>query len=236
MDKSIGMIRTAVGKKLLVAATGLVLLLFLVGHVTGNLKAFLGNNADGVPEIDVYGQFLRTVGEPAVPAYSILWLARVVLLTCLVVHVILVIQLASGNLAARPIRYVQYHPKAASWTGRTMMVSGVLLLIFVVFHILHFTTGTIRLGKFEHGQVYSNLYYSFRQPLVSLLYIGFMLVVGMHVHHGTWSFFQTWGLDSPDRNKRLRQVAIVVAVGLLVGFSLVPLAFMSGVMPLPGAR
>lgn len=233
MDKPLRLRQTSIGKKLLIAGTGLVWLGFLVGHMTGNLKAFLGNDAAGTPEIDVYAHFLRTVGSPLVPEQFLLWTARMVLLVCLLVHVVLVLQLAQQNRAARPIPYARFRHQASSLAARTMLVTGLLLLVFLAFHILHFTTGTVRLGAFEHGKVYHNLYHSFRQPLVAIVYLASMVLVGLHVWHGGWSLFQTWGLDSPDRNKLWRGLAWILAIGLGLGFALVPLMFLAGVMPVP---
>ncbi len=235
MDKPLRLPQTSLGKKLLIAATGLVWLLFLVGHMTGNLKAFLGTDAAGVPEIDVYGHFLRTVGSPLVPEQFLLWTVRIVLLVCLVVHVVLVLQIVQQNRAARPIPYSRFQYRASSVAARSMLVTGLLLLVFLVFHVLHFTTGTIRLGTFEHGKVYQNLYYSFRQPAVAIVYLATMVLVGLHVLHGGWSLFQSWGLDSPDRNAFFRGLAWVLALALGIGFALVPLMFLAGVMPAPPA-
>ncbi len=224
-----------VGKKLIVAFTGLILLLYLVGHMAGNLKSLLGADPSGVPAIDVYAKFLRTIGEPLVPYGAILWAARAVLLTSLLVHVVVVLQLTVANRSARPISYAQYRTRASSLAAKSMMVSGIAILVFVVLHILHLTTGTIRVGAFEHGTVYANVYHSFRNPVVSLLYLAMMLVVGLHVLHGGWSLFQTWGLDNPNRNQFLRRTAVILAMAIALGFSLVPLLFMFGILPEPAA-
>ena len=224
-----------VGKKLIVAFTGLILLLFLLGHVTGNLKALFGADPNGIPAIDTYGKFLRTMGEPIVPYGALLWAARTVLLSSLVVHVVVVFQLTAANRTARPIQYSQYRTRASSFAAKSMMFTGVAILVFIALHVLHLTTGTIRFGAFEHGRVYANLYYSFRQPVVALVYMAMMLAVGLHILHGSWSFFQTWGIDNPDRNWMLRRSAVVIALAITIGFSLLPLLFMFGILPEPSA-
>lgn len=224
-----------VGKKLIAAITGLILLLFLLAHMAGNLKAFTGADAEGIPHIDVYAEFLRSVGEPAIPYGTVLWATRLILLISLVLHVVVVVQLAIANRAARPVRYEVYRTRASSFAAKSMMFTGLAILLFVVFHILHLTTGTIQVGPFKHGQVYANLYYSFRQPIVAIGYLLMMLLVGVHLLHGGWSLFQTWGLDQPGRNRALRRTALIVALLIALGFSSLPLLFMFGILPEPSA-
>ncbi len=222
---------STIGKKFIVAVTGIVLLLFLLGHVAGNLKVFTGVNSEGVFAIDEYGEFLRTAGHPLLPDYFALWSARIVLLACVVLHVVVVIQLATRNAAARPVKYARSEKVASTWPARLMMVSGLLILGFIVFHILHFTTGTIKLGDFEEGKIHHNLAQSFAIWPVSLGYTLVMLVLGFHLYHGIWSLFQTLGFDNPDRNRMLRATAMVLTVGIVVGFISVPLSFLTGLVP-----
>lgn len=222
---------STIGKKLVAAITGIVLFGFLLGHVAGNMKVFTGTSPDGVPHIDQYGQFLKVIGEPMLPAMFGLWGARAVLLIALILHVTAVTQLALLNNEARPVNYIRSKKKAASLPALWMMFSGLLILAFIIFHILHFTTGTIELGKFEHGYVYNNLSNSFANPLVAGGYIVVMIVLGFHLNHGVWSLFQTLGLDNPDRNKFLRIAATGITVAIVLGFIAVPLSFMSGQMP-----
>ncbi len=224
---------STIGKKAIAAVTGLVLLGFLIGHVAGNLKVFTGSSPNGVPHIDEYGRFLRVVGEPILPEMLGLWIARAVLLVSLILHVVVVAQLAIHSKTARPTKYVRNHKVASSWAARYMMYSGLLILAFVIFHILHFTTGTIRLGEFAHGAVYSNLFHSFSLWPVALAYVAVMCVLGLHLYHGIWSMFQTLGLDNPDRNQALRKFAVILTIALVVGFAAVPISFMFGVNPEP---
>ena len=136
-----------------------------------------------------------------------------------------------ASAEARPIGYVKTKRRAASLPALWMMFSGGLILVFVIFHILHFTTGTIQIGEFEHGYVYNNLAASFANPLVAIGYALVMVVLGFHLNHGIWSLFQTLGLDNPDRNKPLRLLATGITVAIVLGFIAVPIAFMSGNMP-----
>ena len=224
---------TTIGKKFVAAITGLILFGFLLGHVAGNLKVFTGTTHDGVPHIDEYGHFLRIAGAPMVPEQFVLWSARAVLLISLILHVVAVSQLALLSQDARPVNYVRSKKRAATLPALYMMFSGLLILGFVIFHIFHFTTGTIKIGEFAHGYVYSNLYNSFANPLVAIGYILVMVVLGFHLNHGVWSLFQTLGLDNPDRNKMLRLASTGLTIALIVGFIAVPLSFMLGIMPEP---
>jgi succinate dehydrogenase / fumarate reductase cytochrome b subunit len=225
--------QTSIGKKFIAAVTGLILFGFLVGHMAGNLKVFTGNSAAGVPDIDKYGHALRELGSPLVPEQAILWTARAVLLLSFILHIVVVIQLAQHSSQARPVAYVKSRKRAASLPAQWMMYSGLLILAFVIFHILHFTTGTIRLGTFQHGYIYNNLQSSFTRIPVAALYLGMMIVLGFHLFHGVWSLFQTLGLDNPDRNSALRWFAIISTLLISLGFALVPASFILGVMPGP---
>ena len=120
--------------------------------------------------------------------------------------------------------------KAATLPALYMMFSGTLILGFIIFHILHFTTGTIQIGEFEHGYVYNNLASSFGHWWVALFYIFVMVVLGFHLNHGIWSLFQTLGLDNPDRNQLLRMLATGLTVAIILGFIAVPLSFMTGIL------
>ena len=219
---------SSVGKKVIVAITGFVLVLYVVAHMLGNLKAFQGIGADGAA-IDHYAEWIRDVGEPVIPHEGVLWLVRIVLLTCFVVHIVGVIQLARRNSAARPAG----HPApriARSLSARTMLVGGLFLLAFVVFHILHFTTGTIDPGSFAEGAVYSNLNDAFSSPFFLLIYVAAAVVLGFHLRHAIWSTVQTAGWDKPNRNPTFRRASTFLAVAVAVGFAAMPLAFWTKVL------
>ena len=233
MNRLANIVSTSIGKKAIAAVTGIVLFLFLVGHVTGNLKVFAGQEANKVPSIDEYAHFLRVLGHPILPPGFGLWGARIFLLLCLVAHVVVVALLALQNKRARPIKYAKSTKVASTWAAQWMMYSGLLILGFVVFHILHFTTGTIQIGKFTYGTVYANLFASFKLWPVATVYVVAVIVMGVHLYHGVWSLFQTLGLDNPDRNRILRQFAMVMTVLIVVGFCVVPIAFAVGLMATP---
>lgn len=233
MTRLTSLYRTSIGKKFIASITGLVLFLFLIGHMAGNLKSFTGTTVNGVPHIDQYAHFLTVMGEPMIPAMVGLWTTRIVLLICLVLHVAVVTQLAMENAAARPVGYLHSKKIAASLPAQWMLFSGFLILAFIIVHVLHFTTGTIRVGDFEHGRVYSNLWHSFTHPLVAIGYSIAMIFLGLHLWHGVWSMFQTWGWDNADRNRGLRIFAMTATIIIVVGFIAVPLTFLSGVMGQP---
>jgi succinate dehydrogenase / fumarate reductase cytochrome b subunit len=225
--------RSTLGKKAIVAVTGLILVGYLLAHAAGNLKVFLPSPVPGEPDIDVYAEFLRTVGEPLLPRTGLLWTVRVVLLLSLVLHVVCVTQLALANRGARRTSYERRRYLATTLSGRLMLTSGVLLFVFVVFHVLHFTTGTVDPANFEAGEVYANLYRAFAGWAFVALYVVAVALVALHLYHGIWSTFQSLGLDRPERNRLLRATATVISILLFLGFSAVPLAFVSGAMSLP---
>jgi succinate dehydrogenase / fumarate reductase, cytochrome b subunit len=219
------LLRTAVGLKFVVAVTGLVLFGWVAMHMLGNLKTFLGPE-----EIDAYAAGLKTLGAPFVPHGFALWGVRILLLFCVVLHVGAAAKLSAGNRAARPVPYAQYVAQESTFAARFMMVSGAVLLLYVVLHVLHLTTGTILPESFEEGRVYDNLSRSFRMGTVALFYVGAVAVLALHLYHGVWSLFQTLGLDNPDRNRKLRAFAALSAIGLFAGFAAVPLAFLVGTL------
>ncbi len=237
MQRMTRFLSSTLGIKAVVAVTGVILFGFVVLHMIGNLKAFTGSDLDGVPHIDEYAHFLRTMGAPMLPHGFALWATRLVLFVALVLHVVMVIGLQRRNRAARPVGY-HHRPvrEVSSVAARTMLVSGVLILVFVIVHVLQFTTGTIQLTPIVPEQVYTNLYNAFAVWFIALFYVVAMGLLGFHLYHGVWSLFQTLGLDNPDRNRMLRLSAAIAAVGLVVGFSSVPLLFTLGLMPAPAGQ
>lgn len=236
MNRLTAIYTSNLGKKVIAAVTGLILFGFLAGHVAGNLKVFTGSTAEGVPHIDEYAHHLKVLGVPMVPKESVIWGARLVLLASVLLHITVVIQLAMHSAEARPVGYVKTKRKLASLGALYMMFSGGLIAFFIVFHILHFTTGTVQFGEFVHGEVYRNIYNSFSADYwyIALFYAVTMVVIGTHLNHGIWSMFQTLGFDNPDRNQILRWGTTVVTVLIIAGFIAIPLGFLSGVMPTPG--
>ena len=233
MKRFLMLYRSVLGKKAIVAVTGAIMLGFLILHVVGNLKTFLPDAGPGVPDIDFYSQYLRSMGEPILPHLAALWIFRVVLTGAAVLHVVCVFQLALLNRRARPVGYDRVEYMEVTTSGRFMLITGTLLLVFLVFHLLQFTTGSIDAARFIHGAVYRNLHLAFHEWHYVALYLIALAALGLHLYHGTWSFFQSLGLDNPDRNRGLRRFAIVIAVALPLTFASVPIAFFVGMMKPP---
>lgn len=226
--------RSTVGKKIVMALTGLVLIGFVAGHMAGNLKIFAGADPiTGVYKIDHYAEFLHEMGADLFGHEGVLWIVRVVLLVCVVLHALSGIQLARLNRAAKPAGYKVCAYRSANAASRTMLYGGLFLIAFITFHILHLTTGTLHYRGFVEEQVYANVYSAFQSPLLVGFYVASMAALGLHLYHGTWSCFQTLGVDTPRWNGPIRAVAKVAAVVIFVGFSAVPLAVASGILPAP---
>ncbi|EGX55033.1 cytochrome b subunit [Streptomyces zinciresistens K42] len=215
---------STVGKKTVMAVSGLTMLLYLIVHMAGNLKIFFG--ADTFNE---YARWLRTVGAPFLHEEWALWLVRVVLVVAVVAHAVSAYQLSRRDLRARPDKYV--HKKArASYATRTMRWGGVILGLFIVWHILDLTTGTVHPGGFQAGRPYENIVDTFSTWYGNVIYIVAMLALGLHVRHGFWSAAQTLGAGSRTRDRALKGVANVLALLLTVGFLAVPVGVMTGVV------
>ncbi len=219
--------RSTIGKKVVAAVTGACLLLFLIGHMTGNLKAFAG-----AEKLDAYAHFLRTFGSEMFGYAGFLWLARIGLFACLVLHVWTVAQLRLRNVAARGSEYQSIKYRSANAASTSMWYTGLFILVYVVYHISHLTIGTTH-PSFVEGKVYQNVYVAFSSPLAVMIYSIAMIAISFHLYHGAWSLFQTLGLDNPDRNLVLRRVAKFGAILICLGFLSVPLGVFLGVLPNP---
>ncbi|MBA2239711.1 MAG: succinate dehydrogenase cytochrome b subunit [Solirubrobacterales bacterium] len=222
---------STIGKKIVVAVSGSILGLYLIVHMLGNLKGFQGPGG-GEPEIDVYGEWLREVGSPALPEQGALWVVRAILLLALVLHVVAIVQLSRRNLAAKPKGHRPPRIQR-SLASRTMLLSGLVLLAFVVFHVLQFTTATIQTTPIVEGEVYANLYAAFQEWYFVVFYVVSMGLLALHLRHGAWSLTQTMGWDKPNRNPTLRRTATALAVVVSLGFAAVPLGFWLGIVPEP---
>ncbi|OKI05260.1 succinate dehydrogenase [Streptomyces sp. CB02923] len=213
--------RSTVGKKTAMAVSGVVMLLYLVAHMLSNLKIFFGPD-----ELNGYAHWLRTVGEPFLHHEWFLWIARVVLLAAVVTHGVAAFQLSRRDIRARPSKYA-HRKRRTSYATRTMRWGGVILALFIVWHILDLTTLTVN-PRAEAGHPYQNLIASFDRWPVTTLYIVAMLALGLHVRHGFWSAAQTLGVGSAARDRVLKTVANLLALVLTAGFVAVPVAVVTG--------
>jgi succinate dehydrogenase / fumarate reductase cytochrome b subunit len=216
---------TMVGKKVVMAVTGIVLVGFVIAHVLGNLKIFLGAQA-----IDTYAVFLRTMGEPLVPYSVLLWVVRVVLLTCVALHITAAVQLTRMSRAARPHPYETKVSLATTYAARAMRWSPVILFLFIVYHLLHMTGGVVGFepGQFRDLSVYHNVVAAFSVWYVSLFYIVAMASLFLHLDHGAWSLLQTLGWNNARITSKLKTLSRVVALAVFVGFISVPVAVLAG--------
>jgi len=219
--------RSTIGKKAIMAVTGLLLVGFVIAHMAGNLQVFIGP-----AKMNAYASFLKSLGE-------FLWLARIILLVALVLHVLMAWQLTQIKRKARPIDYTTREAQVSTVASRTMRWGGVLLLVFIVFHILHFTTGTVfpvastpdaMYPAWSHTDVYGNIISAFRTPWVVAFYVVAMLFLMLHLFHGAWSSVRTLGLTKPSRHPLHRRVATLIAVVVWLGFSVIPVAVLLGVI------
>jgi succinate dehydrogenase / fumarate reductase cytochrome b subunit len=207
--------RSTLGRKVVMAVTGVVLVGFLVFHVSGNLLMFSGSKA-----MNAYAAFLK--GSAAV-----LWTVRVVLLVALVLHVHAAWSLTMQNRAARPAGYARLERQSATFSALSLRVGGLILFAFIVFHILHFTTGTLH-PLFDVHDAYGNVVIGFAVPAVVVLYLVAMVALALHLHHGVWSFFQTMGWNHPHLNPLRRRVATLLSILVPAGFSAIVLAVAFG--------
>lgn len=209
--------RSTIGKKVVMAVTGIVLVGYILAHVTANLLIFAGAAA-----IDGYAASLREVP-------IVLWGVRAVLLLSLVLHVVAAIQLSMRSRAARAGSYDRFAPQISTVAGRTMRWGGLALLLFVVYHILHFTTGQAH-HDFVHLAPYHNVTTAFRIWWVVAIYVAAMIALALHLYHGTWSMFQTLGIEHPRVNPARRRLATILAVLVPIGFLSIPVAVLVGVI------
>ncbi|MFF8828706.1 succinate dehydrogenase [Streptomyces sp. NPDC015131] len=215
--------RSTVGKKTVMAVSGLIMIAYLVAHVMGNLKVFFGPG-----EFNAYGHWLRTMGEPVLHHEWGLWIARVVLLTAVIAHAVSAYQLSRRDIRARPTPYV-HRRRRASYATRTMRWGGVIVALFIVWHILDLTTLTVNPNA-QPGHPYENVVATFSTWYGNVIYIVAMLAVGLHIRHGFWSAAQTLGAGSAARDRALKAVANLLALVLTAGFIAVPVAVMTGVV------
>ncbi len=226
MKSALDLYRSAVGKKAVMALSGLVLFGFVLVHMLGNLKLY-----QGAEKFNAYAEWLREVGSPAVPHSGLLWAARLGLLAAAAVHVAAAWQLTLMNRRARPDGYRLLDTQQASYASRTMRWGGVLILLFVVYHLAHFTWGlSWAHPDFVAGDAYHNVVAGFNVWWVSAFYIVAQLALGLHLYHGLWSFFQSLGWTQSRSDGFRRAFASAFAWLITVANISFPLAVLTGIV------
>jgi succinate dehydrogenase / fumarate reductase, cytochrome b subunit len=216
--------QSQIGKKIVMAITGLIGVGFVIGHMVGNLQVF-----ESAEKINAYGKFLHhTVGLE-------LWAVRAGLLAAVLLHIWAAWSLTRQANAARPEGYQRRSPQVSTLASRTMRWGGVLLLVFIVLHILHFTVrsfpgyqGTVTIDGVQTVDVYTNLITAFSSPLWVLFYVVAMGALALHLYHGVWSSVRTLGAAKPSTHPLRRTVALVLAALIAIGFVAVPIGVYLG--------
>ena len=218
MNRVVALWHTSVGKKAVMAVTGIIMVAYLITHVLANLLVF-----QGPEQIDAYSKFLHDTG-------GALWAARLVLLAAVVLHILAAVQLTARRQAARPVRYAGgREAQVSTFASRSIRWGGGFILVFLVYHILHFTLGTVH-GSFVEGDPYHNVATGFASPLVVLFYELAMAAVGLHLYHGIWSSGRSLGLSPASPRPIRRQLALALSVIVWAGFTVIPIAVYSGVI------
>ncbi len=219
MNRALALWHSSIGKHAVMAVTGVIMVLYLITHVVANLLIFQGPSG-----INAYSRFLHGTG-------GALWIARLVLLVAVVLHIMAAVQLTNRRRAARPVGYAAgRQPQVSTLASRTIRWGGALILVFLIYHILHFTLGTVH-ASFVEGDPYHNVATGFRNPLVVVFYEIAMAAVGLHLYHGIWSSGRTLGVSTPSPRPLRRQLALALGVLVWLGFAVIPLAVFAGMVP-----
>jgi len=218
---------SSIGKKAVMAITGFLLVGFAIGHMLGNLKIYQGE-----AKFNAYAVWLREVGSPALGHEQFLWLARLILLTATVLHIVAAVQLTRMSYAARPLSYEQWEAIQATYASRTMRWGGVIITLFVIYHLLHFTFGAVGFapGQYRDLSVYRNVVIGFSVWYVSAFYIAAMVALGLHMYHGVWSMFQTLGVNTENASRVYRALATVSSAIVVLGNISIPTAVLVGLV------
>jgi succinate dehydrogenase / fumarate reductase cytochrome b subunit len=224
MTRVLKLYESSIGKKILMAVSGLILWGFVIFHMLGNLKVYQGHEA-----FNHYAEGLRTLGAPIFGRSQLLWLLRGILIVAVIVHIIAALQLVLASRRARSVGYKQFDSLAFSFASRTMTWGGLTILAFVIYHLMHLTFGNVH-PDFRHGDAYHNFIVGFQSVPVSVAYMIAMIPLGFHLYHGLWSSFQTLGANNPAYNRWRRPLALVIAAGVVVANLSFPIAVLSGVV------
>ena len=197
------------------ALTGGIGVGYLVAHMFGNLQVFAGAG-----KINAYAALLKS-------NVGLLWTARSILIAAVILHIVAAYQLARISLRSRPVGYKRWRPIGSDFASRTMRWTGPIVGIFIIYHVLHLTTGTLH-PDFYEANVYQNIISGFQVWYVSVIYIIAMLALSVHLYHGAWSMFESVGINHVKYNRLIRALATLVTVVVVVGFISIPVAVLLG--------
>jgi succinate dehydrogenase / fumarate reductase, cytochrome b subunit len=215
MSRAISLYRSSIGKKYIMAVTGLIGYGFVLGHMAGNLQMFMGPE-----QMNHYAVVLRNLG-------GLLYVARITLLVAVLLHIVAAYQLTRMSLESRPIGYERWKDVGSNYASRTMRWSGPIILLFLVYHLLDFTFGPTN-PNFVPGDVYGNVITSFSVWYISAFYIMALLALGLHLYHGAWSMFQSLGVINTKYDPLIRKLTAAITLIIILGFISVPIAVMTG--------
>ncbi|MFO0550117.1 MAG: succinate dehydrogenase cytochrome b subunit [Polyangiaceae bacterium] len=220
MQKTLSLYDTTIGKKAVVAITGVVLYGFVIVHMLGNLQVFLGP-----ARYNAYAASLK-----AMPA--LVWGMRIIMLSSAILHVTTSLSLVARSAAARPVGYRVRHHAATNSAALTMRYGGPALLLFILYHLAHFTFPGVAMGGYKHSEldVYSNFVHGFRVPWVTAIYVSAQIFLGLHLYHGAYSMLQTLGLSHPRFEHAKRMLPSALGVGVATGNIIMPLAVLAGII------
>ncbi|HUI53898.1 MAG TPA: succinate dehydrogenase cytochrome b subunit [Bryobacteraceae bacterium] len=224
VSRAVRFYEAPIGKKAVMAITGVMLVGYVVAHMLGNLQIYSANRE----QINTYAAFLHNPSNAL-----LLWGARTVLLAAVILHIVAAVQLWWQNRAARPVAYFKKDDVPASYAARTMIWSGPIVAAFVIFHVLHLTVGTVLpLREIAENQpdVRYNVIYGFQNYWVSGFYIFAMILLCMHLYHGVWSMFQSMGFSHPRYTGKLKKGSAILAILIAVGNCSIPIAVMAGLL------
>ena len=217
MGRALTFYGTSIGKKLVMAVTGVILFGFVIGHMLGNLQVFIGAH-----QMNEYAAMLRANA-------ALLWGVRLVLLVAVIWHIVAAVQLTRMSQRSRPEGYHYKDVIQADYAARTMRWSGPIIAVFVIYHLLHFTTGSVH-PQFDVHDVYRNVISGFRVWPVALFYMIAMVALAFHLWHGVWSMFQTLGLINPKSDKIIHRLAAIATLAIAIGFISIPMAVLAGLI------
>ncbi len=215
---------TSVGKKSVMAVTGVIFLLYVIAHMLGNLKIFFG-----VEAFNGYSVHLRTLLSEFIGYGGLLWVVRTLLVVAVVLHMWAAVSLWYRAKRARPVAYAHRGKLQGSYAARTMRWGGVILALFIIWHVLDITLGVVNPLPDSAG-AYQKLVASFERPVVSIFYVLAMVALGLHIRHGMWSAMQTLGGNSSLRQNSLKTLSFIVAAVVTTGFVIIPVFVMLGLV------